>query len=180
MEPGERLIPIREIEPTTGHLLAQTQSSLNPEVSSTPILTVRNICKQFSIRKKGMFGGSDRAVNAVDDVSFEIKRGKTLGLVGESGCGKTTLSKIIMRALTADRGEVIFNDKGTEVNLTQLKGRDLIPYRTKYQYVFQDPFGALNPRMTVFDIISEPLVIHKIGDDSYRICLLYTSPSPRD
>ena len=169
MKPGERLIPIREIEPTTGHLLAQTQSSLNPEVSSTPILTVRNISKQFSIRKKGMFGGSDRVVNAVDDVSFEIKRGKTLGLVGESGCGKTTLSKIIMRALTADRGEVIFNDKGTEVNLTQLKGRDLIPYRTKYQYVFQDPFGALNPRMTVFDIISEPLVIHKIGDDSYRM-----------
>ena len=169
MKPGERLIPIREIEPTTGHLLAQTQSSLNPEVSSTPILTVRNISKQFSIRKKGMFGGSDRVVNAVDNVSFEIKRGKTLGLVGESGCGKTTLSKIIMRALTADRGEVIFNDKGTEVNLTQLKGRDLIPYRTKYQYVFQDPFGALNPRMTVFDIISEPLVIHKIGDDSYRM-----------
>ena len=169
MKPGERLIPIREIEPTTGHLLAQTQSSLNPEVSSTPILTVRNISKQFSIRKKGMFGGSDRVVNAVDNVSFEIKRGQTLGLVGESGCGKTTLSKIIMRALTADRGEVIFNDKGTEVNLTQLKGRDLIPYRTKYQYVFQDPFGALNPRMTVFDIISEPLVIHKIGDDSYRM-----------
>ena len=75
-----------------------------------------------------MFGGSDRGVNAVDNVSFEIKRGQTLGLVGESGCGKTTLSKIIMRALTADRGEVIFNDKGTEVNLTQLKGRDLIPY----------------------------------------------------
>ena len=169
MKPGERLIPIREIEPTTGHLLAQTQNSLKPEVGSTPILTVRNIRKEFSIRKKGMFGGSDRVVNAVDNVSFEIKRGETLGLVGESGCGKTTLSKIIMRALAADSGEVIFNDKGTEVNLTQLKGRDLIPYRTKYQYIFQDPFGALNPRMTVFDIISEPLVIHKIGDGSYRM-----------
>ena len=115
-----------------------------------------------------MFGGGTSIIRAVDDVSFEIERGKTLGLVGESGCGKTTLSRIIMRALAADSGEIIFNDEGSEVNLEKLRGKDLSPYRTKYQYIFQDPFGALNPRMTVFDIVSEPLIIHNIGDNNYR------------
>ena len=172
MKPGERLIPIREIKPSMGHLLANTNKLVEQKESSETILTVSNISKKFSIRKRGMFGGSDTVVNAVDDVSFEIKRGETLGLVGESGCGKTTLSKIIMRALTPDGGEVIFNDRGNKINLTQLQGRELIPYRAKYQYVFQDPFGALNPRMTVFDIISEPLVIHRVGDEGYRMDLV--------
>ena len=170
MKPGERLVPIREIEPTTGHLLAQTPSLADTSADGeNPILSVRNISKEFSIRNRGMFGGSDRVVKAVDDVSFEIQRGETLGLVGESGCGKTTLSKIIMRALTPDAGEIFFDDRGTKVNLTRLNAKDLIPYRTKFQYIFQDPFGALNPRMTIFDIVSEPLVIHNLGDRAYRI-----------
>ena len=116
-----------------------------------------------------MFSSKKNLINAVEDVSFEIERGTTLGLVGESGCGKTTLSKIIMRAIDPDQGEIIFNHEGQETDLTRLQGRQLIPYRTKYQYIFQDPFGALNPRMTVFDIITEPLEIHKIGDRKYRL-----------
>ena len=131
-------------------------------------MSVQNLTKHFSQRKKGLFGGSGGVFTAVDDVSFDIMRGETMGLVGESGCGKTTLSKLVMRALDPDDGKILFNDDGNLVDLTTIKGRELIPYRTKYQYVFQDPFGALNPRMTVFDIVSEPLVIHKIGDQEYR------------
>ncbi len=168
MKPGERLVPIREIKTTTGHLLAPRDNSENDVEDSTPLLSVRNITKTYSIRKGGMFGSGAADVKAVDDVSFDIARGETLGLVGESGCGKTTVSKIIMRAIEPDQGEVLFKDNGDVVDMTKLKGRQLIPFRTKYQYVFQDPFGALNPRMTVYDIISEPLVIHRVGDESYR------------
>ena len=168
MIPGERLIPIREIEPATGHLLTPDQANNSSNELGGAILCVKNISKQFNVRNKGMFGGGTSTIRAVDDGSFEIERGKTLGLVGESGCGKTTLSRIIMRALAADSGEIIFNDEGSEVNLEKLRGKDLSPYRTKYQYIFQDPFGALNPRMTVFDIVSEPLIIHDIGDNNYR------------
>ena len=169
MKPGERLVPIREIEHTTGHLLEPDERPEIDAADTRPLLSVRNISKSYSIRKGGMFGSGHDTIKAVDDVSFDIQRGTTLGLVGESGCGKTTLSKIIMRALKPDTGEVIFNDAGTDVNLTNLSGAELIPFRTKYQYVFQDPFGSLNPRMTVFDIVSEPLDIHKIGDAAYRI-----------
>jgi peptide/nickel transport system ATP-binding protein len=168
MKPGERLVPIREIEHTTGHLLSPKDKPATDPTDTKPLLAVKNISKSYSIRKGGMFSSGHDKIKAVDDVSFEIERGKTLGLVGESGCGKTTLSKIIMRALQPDSGEVIFNDQGTDINLTQLSNAELIPYRTKYQYVFQDPFGALNPRMTVFDIVSEPLEIHKVGDADYR------------
>jgi peptide/nickel transport system ATP-binding protein len=107
-------------------------------------------------------------VLAVDDVSFDITRGECLGLVGESGCGKTTLSKILLRALTADDGEVHFNDRGAWRDVMALSQDDLMPFRRRIQFIFQDPYGSLNPRMTVFDIISEPLVIHRIGDDAYR------------
>jgi len=168
MEPGERLQPIREIQPTTGHLMAAKENAPGPAGDDRPLLSVQNLTKEFSQRKKGLFGDSSGKFKAVNDVSFDIMRGETLGLVGESGCGKTTLSKLVMRALDPDTGKILFNDHGDVVDLTTIRGRALIPYRTKYQYVFQDPFGALNPRMTVFDIVSEPLVIHKIGDKEYR------------
>ena len=167
MKPGERLAPLREIENRTGHLLAEREQE--PFTLDAPLLEVNGVTKTYELRKDGLFGGGEtQKVLAVDDVSFFVRQGECLGLVGESGCGKTTLSKIIMRALTSDSGEVLFNDRGRNIDLTQLDEKELLPYRRKIQFMFQDPFSSLNPRMTVFDIISEPLVIHEIGDKAYR------------
>src|SRR5690606_3077147 len=85
-----------------------------------------------------------------------------------SGCGKTTLSKILMRAITPDTGSLRFNDRGTPVDVLALNEQELMKFRQKMQFIFQDPFSSLNPRMTVFDIVSEPLIIHKIGDEASR------------
>ena len=167
MKPGERLVPLREIEHRTGHLLAEREEEA--VVLDAPLLEVNGLTKSYELRKGGIFaGGETQKVLAVDDVSFFVRQGECLGLVGESGCGKTTLSKMIMRALSPDSGEVLFNDGGNQVDLTGLNEKELLPYRRKIQFMFQDPFSSLNPRMTVFDIISEPLVIHKIGDTEYR------------
>jgi peptide/nickel transport system ATP-binding protein len=167
MKPGERLVPLREIEHRTGHLLAEREEEAIE--LETPLLEVNGLTKTYELRKGGIFaGGETQKVLAVDDVSFFVRQGECLGLVGESGCGKTTLSKMIMRALSPDSGEVLFNDGGNKVDLTGLNEKELLPYRRKIQFMFQDPFSSLNPRMTVFDIISEPLVIHRIGDAAYR------------
>ena len=118
-------------------------------------------------------GASHRAPGeqrrAVDRVSFKVARGECLGLVGESGCGKTTVSKMIMRAVDPDEGAIIFSDHGAPVRLDRLRDRELIGFRPRIQLVFQDPFSSLDPRMTVFDIVSEPLVIHGIGDHASRV-----------
>ena len=105
---------------------------------------------------------------AVDDVSFDIRRGECLGLVGESGCGKTTVSKIIMRALTPETGrDHIQRSRPARSTCWRSRARSCSDFRRRIQFIFQDPFGSLNPRMTVFDIITEPLVIHGIGDSAH-------------
>ncbi|HZF35707.1 MAG TPA: ABC transporter ATP-binding protein [Candidatus Angelobacter sp.] len=169
MQPGERLVPIREIESANARLLAAKEPWPADADAAGPLLSVRNVSRHFQLRKSGLFGGrANGAVIAVDDVSFEIRRGECLGLVGESGCGKTTLSKIIMRALKPDTGSIQFNDRGKIVDVLALEKKALTDFRRRIQFIFQDPFGSLNPRMTVYDILSEPLVIHGIRDAAWR------------
>ena len=169
MQPGERLVPIREIASEGGRLLAERDSAPPEADQAGPVLEVSGITKTFTIRKSGLSGRRHGRIRAVDDVGFTVRRGECLGLVGESGCGKTTLSKILMRALTPDSGWAIFNDRGSMVDLLALQGPALKAFRQRMQFVFQDPFSSLNPRMTVRDIITEPLAIHDIGDHAHRV-----------
>ena len=164
MDRGERLTPLREIEADSGHLLAARTRQPDEADRTGPLLKVEDLVKSYSIRK----GGRAATVRAVDRVSFEVRRGECLGLVGESGCGKTTLSKTIMRALTPDSGRVVYNKSGELRDVLTLKGEALNEYRRDVQFIFQDPFSSLNPRMTVFDIVSEPLKIYGIGDAGHR------------
>jgi len=166
----ERLVPLRDIEYETGHLLApRADAAAMPEaLKDKPILEVSGLSKSFADRRSGWLSGKPSSVLVLDDVSFAIRPGECLGLVGESGCGKTTLSKVVMRALSADAGSVTYTDEEGETDVLALDGDDLTEFRQKVQFVFQDPFSSLNPRMTVFDLISEPLLIHNIGDDAWR------------
>jgi peptide/nickel transport system ATP-binding protein len=170
MAPGERLTPIREVHAATGHLLSGSGRPPQEGVASgEPLLVVRNLVKRFETRKTSLLGRKLAGeVRAVDDVSFHVGAGECLGLVGESGCGKTTTAKMLLRSVTPDRGEIVFNDRGARRDVLALGGEELFSYRRKVQFVFQDPFSSLNPRMTVNDILSEPLVIHGIGDEEER------------
>jgi len=168
MEPGERLVPIRAIPPGDApHLMADKAAW--PAGVTAPLLECGDLRKSFGLRGAGLFGGgvAGRAV-AVDGVSLQVAHGECLGLVGESGCGKTTLSKMLLRAVTPDSGTVTFNDNGAPVDVLALEGDQLKQFRRKVQFIFQDPFGSLNPRMTVTEIIGEPLVIHGIGTPRTR------------
>lgn len=132
------------------------------------LLRVRNLCKFFPIYSSGLVKKQVDTVRAVDDVSFNLLPGKTLGIVGESGSGKTTCARSILRAIDPTSGEVLFRSQRGIVNLTTLSARDLKPLRKEMQMIFQDPFASLNPRMTVGDIVGEPLVIHGIGTAKER------------
>jgi peptide/nickel transport system ATP-binding protein len=123
------------------------------------ILEVINLRKYFPIRK-GFLRRIVGHVRAVDGVSFHIRKGETLALVGESGCGKTTVSRCILRALQPSSGEIRFTVNGTTADLAALSKRELKPIRQHMQMVFQDPFSSLNPRMMIADIIGEPLLIN--------------------
>jgi ABC-type oligopeptide transport system ATPase subunit len=134
-----------------------------------PLLQVRNLKKYFPVYSKGVVRKQVGDVKAVDDVSFDLRPGETLGLVGESGCGKTTTARSILRAIQPTSGQVLFQSKALgEVDLATLSDKDLKVLRTEMQMIFQDPFSSLNPRMTVGDIVAEPLVIHKIGTRAER------------
>jgi peptide/nickel transport system ATP-binding protein len=136
------------------------KNSFAKSIEANLILDVRGLKKFFPIRR-GFLQKIVGSVKAVDDVSFSLHQRETLSLVGESGCGKTTTSRCVLRAVRPTAGTVLYqNAKGEVQNLANLSSRELAPLRKEMQMVFQDPFASLNPRMTLLDIVGEPLLIH--------------------
>jgi peptide/nickel transport system ATP-binding protein len=125
------------------------------------LLEVDNLSKHFEI-KKGVFRKVTGKVKAVDNVTFHLEQGKTLALVGESGCGKTTTGRLILRALRPTTGRISFNANGAPVDIAGINENELRPFRKHMQLIFQDPYTSLNPRMTILEIIGEPLIVNGI------------------
>ncbi len=144
--------------------MADTAQIPGPAASRRPLLEVRGLAKHFPAARSGFGRTPAEVLKAVDDVSFELASGESLGLVGESGCGKTTTARCILRAIDPTAGEVRFRmPDGRVLDLVQLDARELKPVRRHAQMVFQDPYSSLNPRMTVRDLVGEPLVIHGLA-----------------
>ena len=129
----------------------------------TPLLSVQHLCKEFPV-ESGVFGKrfSKKSVHAVNDVSFDIYPGETFGLVGESGCGKSTTGRCIMRLTHPTSGKVFFEGK----DVGEMSKKELKEMRRNMQFIFQDPYASLNPRMTIGEIVSEPLIIHGVMPDA--------------
>jgi len=148
------------------------------------LLEVKNLKKYFPITR-GVFRRVVGYVKAVDRVDLFIRQGETLGLVGESGCGKTTLGRSILRLIEPTDGEVWFKTgKGKKLDITKLEDREIKSLRREMRMIFQDPYGSLNPRMTVMDIVGEPLIIHKVAqgkeiEDRVRTLLKIVGLNPR-
>ncbi len=177
MKPGERLVSLRDVGAGDAHLFGSEdddgdraakileQGKIRALDQGKTLLSVQGIRKSFTVTKGGFFGSKKSSeLVAIDNVSFDIKRGECLGLVGESGCGKTTVSKVIMRAVRPDKGTLKFHHGGIETNILELDEQQLKEFRVRIQMIFQDPFGSLSPRMTVADILREPLIIHNRGN----------------
>lgn len=170
MDRGTRLTPLRDIDTNVDHLLdklsaPERQTSQGPDI----LLSVKNISKTYITRKQDwQMRDGNTALRVVDDVSFDIRRGECLGLVGESGCGKTTLSKILMHAVAPDTGSVVFDEGAGPIDLLAAAGPELQDLRTRIQMVFQDPISSLSPRMTVGNILREPFEIHQRGNKEER------------
>jgi oligopeptide transport system ATP-binding protein len=128
------------------------------EAPDNVLLRVQGVGKDF-VRSRSLLRRERISVRAVDDVSFDVRRGEAFGIVGESGCGKSTLAKIVLGLLEPTRGSVTFDDRV----ITGMPANEIRHLRRRLQVVFQDPYSSLNPRMSVFDIVEEPLIIHELG-----------------
>ncbi len=137
--------------------------AMSPGDAQEPLLSVRHLSKHFPVRSRGFLQKAAGTICVVNDLSFDLHPGETLGLVGESGSGKTTVARCILRALTPTAGEVWFRTNGRRVDLARLSDRALKPLRPAMQLIFQDPYSSLNPRMTVSQIVGEPLIIHQLA-----------------
>ena len=181
--PGASTLP-QSVPPDTDHARTQSaQLAPNLSVASTTtaepptrapltgetLLEVRNLRKFFPI-KKGLLRREVGAVRAVDGINFALRAGETLSLVGESGCGKTTTARCVLRAIDPSDGEIILKTRtGETVDLAKLNEEQIRPLRQDMQMIFQDPFSSLNPRMTIFDIVGEPLLVSGIKARSERL-----------
>ena len=123
------------------------------------LIRVENLTKRFPVDQSFLSKLAPKYVSAVEDVSFSVKSGETLGLVGESGCGKSTTGRCVIRLTEPTSGKIVFDGR----DALALKGRDLQAYRREVQIIFQDPYASLNPRFTIGEVVAEPLTIHRIG-----------------
>lgn len=154
---GELVIQAKEPQQPPEVSLEDITARLANLEAQKPLLEIRNLKVGFPVR--GVFGGTKRYAMAVNDVSFKVKPGETLGLVGESGCGKTTLGRTLLRLIEPMSGQIIFDGQ----DITHLKGEPLQKLRREMQIVFQNPFSSLDPRMKIGDAVMEPLLIHSVG-----------------
>ena len=168
MKSGERLKALRDVAVNAGSMMGKAKPAVKAD--NPVLLSIRDVAKTYTIHGSGWFGsGEKRHVHALTGINLDVRQGQCLGLVGESGCGKTTLGKIVMRAITPDAGTILFDNGEGRVNVMEAEGQELRTLRTKIQMVFQDPFSSLSPRMTVQNILSEPLEIHGRGDAESRL-----------
>ncbi|MGH8734491.1 MAG: oligopeptide/dipeptide ABC transporter ATP-binding protein, partial [Burkholderiales bacterium] len=159
MAPGERLTPIREVLVTDEHLIASREEYSPPPEGM--LLQVKHLTKRFGTRRRSLIRRrreEDEALLAVDDVSFDVYPGETLGIVGESGCGKSTTGRLVSRILEPTGGKVIFDGR----DVSHLSVGRMRPLRRDVQMIFQDPYSSLNPRHTVGGIVAAPLRVQKI------------------
>ena len=146
-----------------------TSSTATPASSNRPLVSAVGLSKLYPV-STGWFRRKRSFVHAVDGVSFDLMAGESFGLVGESGCGKTTTGKLLVRLVEPSDGQVLFdNGSGDLQDIGHLKGRPLKEFRRKVQMVFQDPYESMNPRRTIFDTVAEPLKVQKMGGPLERL-----------
>ncbi len=165
------------MERETGTIETMNSQDDSPDApGSEPLVTVRGLTKLFPVGGN-LFRKPTGFIHAVDDVTFQLGHGESLGLVGESGCGKTTVGKLLVKLLEPTGGNLLFrfadasadDDPEAAVDASTIKGRQLRAFRRRAQMIFQDPYESMNPRRTIYDIISEPLSVQGIGDVQHRV-----------
>ena len=127
-----------------------------------PLLEIRDLEMKFPV-SRGLFRAPVEFVHAVDGISFEIAPGESLGLVGESGCGKSTTGRMLVKLMEPTGGSMLFTDGDYQRDVAKVKGREIKEFRRRAQMIFQDPYESMNPRRTIFDTVSEPLAVQKVG-----------------